>query len=126
MIGESNGCAGGPYRGAIYRVIVWAVCQGLICWGVHPAVVAHLPRAGIGVGGGRRRAVDAHDILVVVGGDGREALVVLLSVFRRRALPGPLVVVGADHPPCGAVGAGHGADADYRGRLEQEKGRPAH
>ncbi len=105
LIAQSNGFAGGHRRGAIYRVILWAFCHGLICGTVHGALVANFHGAGVGLGRGGRGAPDHHDLSVADGGDDGQALLALLCVSGRRTVPGALAAVGADHPLRGAVGA---------------------
>ena len=52
MSAQSNDFAGGYRRDAISRVILWAVCHGLICGSVQCALVSKPSPVGVGLGGG--------------------------------------------------------------------------
>ena len=78
-----------------------------------------------GLGGGQWGAPDDHDLSVADGSHDGEALLVLLCLSGRSAVPGALAVVGADHPLRRAVGARRGTDCARGGRLDQEKGGTA-
>src|SRR5262249_40506350 len=121
----SNGTAGGPRHGGIYGVILWSVCQGLNCRALHDPFRANADGSGRWLGGGRWRAADDHDLSMAHGGDGREALLMFLSVSGRGAVPPALAGGGAAHPLGGAGGAGRSSDRTDRRGFDSEEGRAA-